>query len=352
VILILISSIFAGCSNASKEVNTNNASEEVGTNNIRRLEPITEGREIFSINNISSITVPDDWTNDMQLNPQAIINISNQVKEKYAIVFTEPKEAFADDMTIKDYYEIIMNNIKTKMDISESTEPQEVMINNYPGLLYEIHGEVEKIKVGYLCAIVETDEYFHQIMTWTLESKFDEYKDEFTKIIGSLKELDESNRPQGKSNQSAEETKVIEALDGQSRITVPKGWNANYNLSEIAAIGASDNINQKFALVVTETKENFSSDITIDEYCNLVVEYMELSVSNSNITEKKKLTINGKQAVQFELWGEIDKIKIAYLITIIETEDNFHQVTLWTMQSRFNEFKEEFSKIAESFEEI
>ena len=73
---------------------------------------------------------------------------------------------------------------------------------------------------------------------------------------------------------------------------------------------------------------------------------------NTTQTEPKEIQVNGQPAVQFELSGEIDKIKISYLITLVETDGNFTQLLFWTLQSRMDEKRDMFINASSTFKEI
>ena len=79
---------------------------------------------------------------------------------------------------------------------------------------------------------------------------------------------------------------------------------------------------------------------------------MASGIQNAELSEPKEITINGQKALQFKLTGELDKIKVAYLTTVIESEDNFHQIISWTLQSKYDEYQKIYEEIANSFKEL
>ncbi|MDN4601531.1 hypothetical protein P5G61_09875 [Paenibacillus sp. F6_3S_P_1C] len=73
------------------------------------------------------------------------------------------------------------------------------------------------------------------------------------------------------------------------------------------------------------SRDDFSETFTLTDYYNVINESMSQTLINTTQTEPEKIQINGQPAVQFELNGEIDKIKISYLVRLVETDGNFTQ---------------------------
>jgi len=67
-------------------------------------------------------------------------------------------------------------------------------------------------------------------------------------------------------------------------------------------------------------------------------------------TTPVSLEINGSDAVQYEVVGSIQGVKLHYLYTIVESDDYFHQIMLWSDQSMFPSQKELFEEISASYE--
>jgi hypothetical protein len=60
-------------------------------------------------------------------------------------------------------------------------------INGNPALQYEIHASVDEIQVTYLHTTLETAEHFHQILAWTLQSRFASNSSELQQVVLSIK---------------------------------------------------------------------------------------------------------------------------------------------------------------------
>lgn len=132
------------------------------------------------------VIASEDWkTTD--IHEQAILQIANRAKNKYIIVIDESKVDFADKTTIFDFAKLVLDGMKETTENVSVSEPTKVIINNYPGLQYYFQGEVDKIKVSYNISLIDTPETFYQVIAWSLQSNFDEYKEEFKTIISTFK---------------------------------------------------------------------------------------------------------------------------------------------------------------------
>lgn len=117
------------------------------------------------------LTIPAGWRKDPSLNDRASIQGSNAMKELYAIVITDFKSDFTDEMTLEGFTEITRDGMAANLVNPDSTPPVPVRFNGLEGRQYVMQGAVKNVKVTYLITTVETADHFHQIITWTLTSR-------------------------------------------------------------------------------------------------------------------------------------------------------------------------------------
>jgi hypothetical protein len=65
--------------------------------------------------------------------------------------------------------------------------------------------------------------------------------------------------------------------------------------------------------------------------------------------DRGKLTIGGQPALEYEITGAADNLKLCYLHTTVELGGYFHQVIAWTLSSRCRSGKPQLRQIVESF---
>jgi hypothetical protein len=344
ILLIMITTVLVmtGCSSS----NNSNGGDE---------------KAFISNNDQVQLTLAKSWVEDPDLSKQAILGLSERKKEKYVMVNTVAKSDLADDFTLADYKSLFIDTTLPSVKDFEESNNKEITVDSAQALLFEISGEVQKVKVHYLVALLEKGDSFYQIVTWSTKSKFDSNKEELLKAIESLKILKEtppaSATPSESANSSKDdddhaETTTMTSDDKKIEITLPAYMSKELELSPIADIQASRSLQEEYMMVIREDKGEFADNITLNDYYDAIIANMTESLVNSSQTEPQDIQINGQPALQFELSGEVDKIKISYLLTLVETDGNFNQLLFWTLQNRMDDKREMFIEAASTFTEV
>lgn len=92
-------------------------------------------------------------------------------EENYLIVLSDAK-ADLKNLNLEDHAKLTRGFIEKAIKVSSISEGKSLQINGKPAIQYEIKGEVNGMNIVYLHTTVETDNYFHQILAWTLPSQF------------------------------------------------------------------------------------------------------------------------------------------------------------------------------------
>jgi len=148
---------------------------------------------LISTDNICQITVPGNWQKQPDLHEDATIQAASPLRGQYLIIIRESKADFGKNFTLDSLTEISRDNFKEVATDTFLTEPIAVNINGYQAKQFETSGEIDNIKIKYLYAVVETPNNYYQIITWTLNSKFDANKSIFLEAINSFKEISDNN---------------------------------------------------------------------------------------------------------------------------------------------------------------
>jgi hypothetical protein len=148
------------------------------------------------------LTVPGNWKNDPELHSDAELKASNRLKEMYVIVINESKQDFYPDMTLEEYTSLVRDGMLKNVQSAETTNQEPINISGRSALQYEIKGYADKINVGYIVATVESDEGFHQIITWTLRSYLDKNRPILKNVIQSFRVINTTSAQPGKTNES------------------------------------------------------------------------------------------------------------------------------------------------------
>lgn len=131
---------------------------------------------------------PDGWTILDDLNDQADLGMGNYLREAYALFLTEPKTDFEYGMTFQEHSDITRGSMESMVIGFEETEPKLVTTAaGDEGVSYEIRGSVDGISIVYLHVTVETEDHIHQILQWSLPSKYKKNLKDYNAVWKSLK---------------------------------------------------------------------------------------------------------------------------------------------------------------------
>ena len=145
--------------------------------------------------------------------------------------------------------------------------------------------------------------------------------------------------------------KVLTSPDGKFQLTIPAGWREDPSLREKAGIKASNRLQELYVIVISESKEDFADDMTLERFTTITSNHMISKIGSPEASPPLRTTINTNPALQYELQGVINDVKIAYLITTVETPRNFHQIITWTLRSRIDQNQSTLQKVTSSFRE-
>lgn len=123
------------------------------------------------------------------LNDEADLQMGNLLKEAYCTVLTESKEDFADDFSLAELGEITRGSLLSSIEDASSEGPEEMSLNGQPAIRYELAGTVDNVKVRYWHVVVDSESHFHQVILWSLPSKFEGNRSDFEAVLSSLTKL-------------------------------------------------------------------------------------------------------------------------------------------------------------------
>lgn len=152
-----------------------------------------------------------------------------------------------------------------------------------------------------------------------------------------------------KQLQSLSQPTVLKSPDGKFQLTVPAGWREGVLSSEKAEIKAGNPIEEMYVLVLTEEQADFTDETTLDDYTNIVRDGMAEKLKGPESSPPLPITINGNPGRQFEIQGATENVKVAYIVTTVETAEQFHQIVTWTLRSRIDKNQLTLQKVTQSF---
>lgn len=154
----------------------------------KKADPPKPPRTVTARDGKAELTIPADWREMNNLNPEAGLQAGNPAAEQYAIVISEGKNTFADDMTLADFSDSVQENIKTALTDPVISETKKLTINGYPARQFEVAGSMQKVNARWIYTLVDAPKNYHQIMAWTLDSRYDQNKPVLMDVAASFKE--------------------------------------------------------------------------------------------------------------------------------------------------------------------
>jgi hypothetical protein len=133
------------------------------------------------------LTLPDGWKETTGLHDKATIQVANEPAELYVIVLTESKSDSGADVTLDKFTELMRNSLKEKKGATDTAQPESVTINGNEARQFELHGTLNNVKAVTLVNMVETQDHFHQVISWTSQAKYDENKATLKQVINSFR---------------------------------------------------------------------------------------------------------------------------------------------------------------------
>ncbi len=143
-------------------------------------------------------------------------------------------------------------------------------------------------------------------------------------------------------------TKKMYSADKQVSIRVPEKW-ATKDLLPTAVIQAANLIDENYVVVIEDSKVDFEDNLPFESYSENIQKQLMANIKNGQIEGAvKELQIAKLPAKQFVFLGSAEGIKVAYVVTLIETDKSFYRVLAWTMQSRFEKNKTLLQNVSKS----
>ena len=145
----------------------------------------TERKEIASDDGKIKVMVPGTWTKLPELNKQASLQVGNKSKEVYLIVITDTK-ADLDNLTLEKHHQQTRDRMLQKMKNASATQTVSVTIDGHPALQDELTGTEKGTNVVFLHTTVDDGDYFQQILSWTLKSRWQKQNQLLREVTASF----------------------------------------------------------------------------------------------------------------------------------------------------------------------
>ena len=137
-----------------------------------------------------SVMKPGSWSLRSDLNEVADLQMGNPLKEAYVIIISENKMDF-DNLSLEEHSEITRSSLREGLKNFRESEPEYLDNGEYATLRYRLAGNINGVNIVYWHVTIETPAYFHQMLLWSLKSKFSKNEADFNAVIQSFEVINE-----------------------------------------------------------------------------------------------------------------------------------------------------------------
>ena len=137
---------------------------------------------------------------------------------------------------------------------------------------------------------------------------------------------------------------------GLAALNLPIRWRAASKLNDQAVLQATDPVRQRFAVVISEPREDFDGTIDLSDHAGRTLSQLADSLRVVAINGPTERTVNGCRALQFEVEGFHQGVRLVYLHSTIEGRRAFHQLLVWSTRSAYD--RALFDQVVDGFEEL
>ncbi len=148
-------------------------------------ERAKETREMVATEGNARVTVPGDWT-VLELNKKASLQVGNRAKEQYLLVLSEDKSDL-EGMTLQKHHQLTRDSMLKKMTNASATDPVALTIDGKPAWQDELSGTEDGTNLVFLHTTVDDGGHFHQILSWTLKSRWPQNNAQLRQVTGTFR---------------------------------------------------------------------------------------------------------------------------------------------------------------------
>ncbi len=144
--------------------------------------------------------------------------------------------------------------------------------------------------------------------------------------------------------------KLLRNEESDVQLTLPEGWVDVQNLRPDADLYVAREDRTMYVLVLADPKRSEVGTFSLENNATQYLSFLDRGLSQEQPETVTNVTsLNGLDAVQHEVRGNIDNVPIVYLHTTVEGETNYYQVVAWTTAEEYANARGELQDVIESF---
>jgi hypothetical protein len=135
-----------------------------------------------------TVTAEGGWKQASGLHKKAQLQATNSYGDMYLVVFSEKKDRYSG-VTLDDYSEVTRGNVLETLTSPSISRPKQITMDGNQAVQYTIRGYTKGSKIAYVHTAVESPLYFHEIIVWTPDARFERNRFALENAISSFKEI-------------------------------------------------------------------------------------------------------------------------------------------------------------------
>ncbi|MBT9314335.1 hypothetical protein [Leptothoe spongobia] len=133
-------------------------------------------------------------------------------------------------------------------------------------------------------------------------------------------------------------------------LTLPNGWVDVQNLRPDADLYVAHEDRTMYVMVLSDPKRSEVGTFSLANNSDQYLSFLDRGLTQEQAEVPTTMTsLNGLNALQYEVRGRVDNLPIVYLHTTVEGNENYYQVVGWTTVEKYGAAKEELQTVIQSF---
>ncbi len=295
----------------------------------------------------SKIRIPAGWKPTKGLNALASVQAQHDRTASFLLVLTEDKDDFAP-YSLERYSKLVRGMMKGRAQEYAEAGPRRLAVGPYKAIQYELRATVLGFQQRMLHTCVEGPRYTHQVLLWTNAHLWSKQKPLFQKILQSFREL-QGPKPKPGGNAAAVALTEVQALNRTSALQVPSTWKDLPQLNPAATVRRGDQRRNRYAVVLSDAKILVPQFTTLAAFGKRVEDLMRKGLPDYQASLPQSLTIAGRPALQRVVRGNVNGVRLVYLMTLVDGPTHYHRILLWSLATDWERARPLFERVARTF---
>ena len=136
---------------------------------------------------VLSLSIPADWQVGLELNDAALFAAGNPDQEVYHLLLREPLADFPHELNLQDYAVLAKNQLQQQLQQVQEVGVNPIAVEGFTSLHYQFTAMDHQVPLHYQLLVLTDNQYYYQMLNWTLAGRFARYQQDFTHLLQSLK---------------------------------------------------------------------------------------------------------------------------------------------------------------------